>query len=209
MPGLATGANIFDYLNLPTNKFELHFLEWLIPESTDESLQNYALRLSKKITAPNPILIGVSFGGIIVQEISRIIKVEKLVIISSIKSKYEIPKRLIFLQKLKLYKLFPSKTIAKTEDFSKYNFSKTLRKKAELYNKFFMVKDDKYLDWAVYQVLNWNPKYQCKNLVHIHGTADSVFPIKHIEDCIVIEAGTHAMVINKGRKISAILQKIF
>lgn len=209
MPGLAASSKIFDYIKLPKEKFELHFLEWLIPESFDESLEHYTKRLVEKITEPNPVLIGVSFGGILVQEMSKYIPTEKIIIISSIKDKNEIPKRLKFLQKLKLYKFFPSKKIAHTVDFSKYNFTKSIQKKTALYNKFFNVRDEQYLDWAIFHVLNWKPDQPCKNLVHIHGTDDSIFPIKHIKNCIKIEGGTHAMIINKGRKISTILQEIF
>lgn len=209
MPGLAASSKIFDYIELPQENFELHFLEWLIPDSFDESLETYAKRLAQKITEPNTILVGVSFGGILVQEMSKFIQTDKIIIISSIKTKNELPKRLKFVQKLGLYKLFPSKKIASIDNFSKYNFNKSIRKKTELYNKFFNVRNDKYLDWAIYNVLNWNPDYQCKNLIHIHGTQDSIFPIKYIKDCIKIEGGTHAMIINKGKKISNILQEIF
>ncbi len=209
MPGLAASSKIFDYLQLPSNKFELHFLEWLIPDSFDESVENYAKRLVQKINKPNPVLIGVSFGGILVQEMSKFIQTDKIIIISSIKNKNEIPKRLKFLQKLKLYKFFPSKKIANTNNFSRYNFNKAIRKKTELYDRFFNVRDEQYLDWAIYNVLNWKPDFQCKNLVHIHGTDDSIFPIKHIKNCIKIEGGTHAMIINKGKRISNILQEIF
>ena len=64
MPGLAASSKIFDYISLPKEKYELHFLEWLIPESFDESLEHYTKRLLEKVTEPNPVLIGVSFGGI-------------------------------------------------------------------------------------------------------------------------------------------------
>ncbi len=209
MPGLAAGSKIFEHIRLDKDKFEFKFLEWIIPDSPDESLEHYAKRMCEKIIHPNHVLVGVSFGGIIVQEMSKFIHPDKIIIISSIKNKNEIPKRLKFFQKSKLYKLFPSKKIAEINDFSKYNFTKTLKKKAELYNKFFEVKDEKYLDWAIYNVLNWNPNYHCENLVHIHGSEDRIFPIKYIKNCIIIEGGTHAMILNKSKKINHILQEIF
>ena len=71
MPGMAANSKIFEFIKLPKN-FELHYLEWYQPEVNDD-LSSYVNRLSKKIHGQNIILVGQSFGGIIVQEISKII----------------------------------------------------------------------------------------------------------------------------------------
>ena len=109
MPGLAASSNIFEYIRLPNNKYELHFLEWLIPESDDESIEQYSKRLCEKVEHTNPVLVGVSFGGIIVQEMSEFIQPDKIILISSIKNENEMPGRFLFLKKSKIYRLFPSK----------------------------------------------------------------------------------------------------
>ena len=73
MPGMAASPRIFENIKLPESKFEMHFLEWLIPEK-NEPLQNYALRLTKYIKHDNPVLIGVSFAllDLIEQETSMV-----------------------------------------------------------------------------------------------------------------------------------------
>ena len=208
VPGLAASPKIFEYISLPNEKYEFHFLEWLIPESIDESLENYAKRLSQSIKHENPILIGVSFGGIIVQEIGKYINPGKIILISSIKSENEIPKRLKFLQITKAYKLFPTKKISEVKDFSKFDFNNSIKKKSELYNKYLDVRDKKYLDWAIYNVLHWKPTNNNLNIIHIHGNKDEVFPLKHIKNSIIIEGGTHAMIITKAKIINTILEEI-
>ena len=75
MPGMAANPLIFEGLDLPEN-FVIHYLEWLLPKEK-ESLNSYCKRLSADIKGSNIILIGVSFGGIIVQEISKIIQRKK------------------------------------------------------------------------------------------------------------------------------------
>ena len=99
MPGLAAGSNIFEYISLPDQKFELHYLEWIEPASEKEGLSVYAFKYKELIKHDRPILVGVSFGGILIQEIANILEVSKLVIISSIKSGDEMPRRLKFLKK--------------------------------------------------------------------------------------------------------------
>ena len=93
MPGLAASATIFERIVLPEDVFEIHLLEWEIPLA-NESLAKYAQRIVKKITHENPVLIGVSFGGILVQEMAKYIEARKVIIISSVKSNLEFPRRL-------------------------------------------------------------------------------------------------------------------
>ncbi len=208
MPGLAAGPKIFEYIRLPKDQYELHFLEWLLPETPNETLENYCKRLSKNITHKDPVLIGVSFGGMIVQELGKIISTQKIVVISSIKNNNEKPRYFVFMQKTKLYKLFPSGRISKMNGFPTFGLSKSLKRKLHLYNKYLGVRDKKYLDWAVYHVLHWRTKKNFKNLIHIHGSDDEIFPIKYIKNSIIIEGGTHAMIITKAKKISNTLEEL-
>lgn len=107
MPGMAANPTIFDKLELPTAIFEKHFLDWSVPDK-DMSLEDYALKMSHQIKHEDAVLIGVSFGGILVQEMAKHIKVEKVIIISSVKSNSELPKRMIFAKYTKVHKLLPT-----------------------------------------------------------------------------------------------------
>ena len=80
--GMAANSKIFERMSFPSDKFETHYLDWILPLSKKESLENYAARLCEKIIHPHPILIGVSFGGVVVQEMSKIIPTEKTILIS-------------------------------------------------------------------------------------------------------------------------------
>ena len=105
MPGMSANSLIFERIKLPQG-FVSHFLEW-IPPKKDEKIANYSKRLSKLIVHENPILIGVSFGGLIVQELSKIINTRKVFIISSIKTNKESSVSMKFAKKTKSYKLLP------------------------------------------------------------------------------------------------------
>ena len=95
IPGLAASSKIFERIHLDHNLYDLNYLEWLEPKK-NETLDEYIKRFVALIDKPNAILIGVSFGGIIAQEIAKRIPYQKLVIISSIKSKKEYSPRLLF-----------------------------------------------------------------------------------------------------------------
>ena len=207
VPGLAANTKIFEYISLSEEHFEIHFLDWLLPTSINETIEEYAQRMCARIQHKNPILVGVSFGGIMVQEMSKIINCKKVIIISSIKSNKELPKRLKIAQITKAYKLFPSKIIENIESYERYFFNDYLKKRAELYKLYLSVRNKEYLQWAIYNVLHWKQSEALENIVHIHGKNDEVFPFKHIKNCIEVENGTHVMILNKAKTISKIIEK--
>ena len=119
MPGLAAGPAIFEKINLPSEIFEMHFLEWEIPLE-NESLTDYAKRICSKIIHENPVLIGVSFGGILVQEMTKFVNVRKVIIISSVRSNTEFPRRMKITRALKAYKLLPTDVAGKIEKLARF-----------------------------------------------------------------------------------------
>ncbi len=196
MPGMAASPKIFENIALPNKHFELHYLEW-IPPLKNESIEAYALRLTKTITHKNPVLLGVSFGGVLVQEMRKHIAVKKLIIVSSVKSNKELSKQMIIARVTMAYKLVPTHLVNKLDVLSKYAFGDKVVKRLELYKKYLSVNDSQYLSWAIKQMLCWKQSAYSKNIVHINGDKDTVFPIQNIKDCIVVPGGTHIMIINK------------
>jgi hypothetical protein len=208
VPGLAANSKIFEHIQLDNSKYECHFLEWKIPVSKDESIETYAQRMCNEITHKNPVLIGVSFGGVMVQEMSKQIAYKKVIIISSVKTNLEFPKRLKFALLSKAYKLFPAKFIENLDSYVAYFLGDYQPKKIEAYKKYMSVRNATYLHWAIYTVLHWKQVEIFPSISHIHGTNDSVFPSKHIRNFIPIDGGTHAMVLTKAKKISSEIDKI-
>lgn len=203
VPGLAASPIIFQKLSLDPDLYELHFLKWKKPLALEETLKNYAKRMCQDIKHKKPILIGVSFGGIMVQEMSKFIETRKVIIISSVKSTKELPKRLKIVRLTKVYKLFPTKIITNIEYYLQHLLiGKFKERKITYYQKYLSVRSKKYLKWAIYHVINWQQKKPLHNIVHIHGNNDRIFPIKHIKNAIEIEKGSHIMILTKAKKIS-------
>lgn len=208
VPGLAAGPEIFENLKLDTKKYDIHYLKWLTPLASQESFSNYAMRMCDEINSENPVLVGVSFGGIMVQEMSKFIKTKKVIIISSVKTDSELPKRFHFAKFTKAYKFFPTKIVSNFENYTQYFLGKSLKKRAKIYKKYLSIRSEIYLKWSIDKVVNWNQEKPLNNLVHIHGTKDHVFPLKNISDCIKIENGSHVMILTKAKKISKIIDNV-
>lgn len=207
MPGLAASPAIFERIALPEDVFEMIFLQWQIPLE-NETLSEYAQRISEKITHPNPVLVGVSFGGILVQEMARFVEARKVIIISSVRSNAQFPKRMKVAKALQAYKLIPGDLVGKIEKLARLTTNKTVKQRMELYDKFLSVRDDRYLHWAIRNVILWNRTAIDEKVVHIHGDADEIFPIRYIKNCYIVPGGTHIMILNRFRWINENLPKI-
>lgn len=196
MPGMAANTAIFERIKLPEDIFTVHLLEWFMPEK-GEPLEVYAKRMTKHITHESPVLLGVSFGGILVQEMAKHIAVRKLIIVSSVKSRHELPRKMIFAKYTKAHKLLPTGLANNIELLLKYAFGETMTRKLERYQKYLALSDKYYLDWSIDNIVNWKQETAPDNIVHIHGEKDTVFPIAKIKNCIAVKDGTHVMIVNK------------
>ena len=198
MPGMAANPLIFEFIKLPEDQFKVHWLEWTIPEP-NESLSSYAKRMCEKINYQNPVLLGVSFGGILVQEMSKYLELRKLIVVSSVKNKHELPKRMKLARRTKAYKLVPTTLLGNVDLLAKYAFGETIVKRVALYRKYLSVNDKRYLDWAIEQIVCWEQDQSLTEAIHIHGEKDAVFPHRCLGDCITVKGGTHIMIINKHK----------
>ncbi|WP_370215045.1 alpha/beta hydrolase [Mesoflavibacter profundi] len=207
MPGMAANPTIFEYIKLPEDRFKIYWLSWKIPLK-NETLQEYAKRMCDDVKHDNPVLLGVSFGGILVQEMSKYIKVRKLFVVSSVKTKHELPRRMKLLKATKAYKLLPTQLMSNVELLAKYAFGETITKRVELYKKYLSVNDKSYLDWAIEQIICWEQDQPIPNAIHIHGDSDMVFPCNHIQNCVKLKGGTHIMIINKYKWFNENLPKL-
>ncbi|MEL0643399.1 alpha/beta hydrolase [Olleya sp. Ti.3.14] len=207
MPGMAANPTIFEHIKLPENQFKIYWLEWKLP-NPNETLSSYAKRMCEDIKHDNPVLLGVSFGGILVQEMSKYIKYNKIIIVSSVKSKHELPKRMRLLRMTKAYKILPTQLLSNVDLLAKYAFGNTITKRIELYKKYLSVSDKMYLDWAIQQVVCWDQDQALDNVIHIHGDNDKVFPFANLGACVSIKGGTHIMIINKYKWFNENLPKL-
>jgi esterase/lipase len=207
MPGLAASSSIFERIQLPVETFETHLLEWVIPNE-GESLKSYAERMAKNVEQENAVLIGVSFGGILVQEMKQFLQPKKVIIISSVKSNKEFPRRMKLAKTTKLYKLIPLSLFENIENLAKFAFGDIIKQRLELYEKFLSVRDKNYLSWAIENVILWERNEIDEEIIHIHGLEDEVFPVKNIKNFIPVKGGTHIMILNKYKWLNENLPKI-
>jgi pimeloyl-ACP methyl ester carboxylesterase len=152
--------------------------------------------MSLFVTESNPILLGLSFGGMIAVEMAKQIATEKLILISSVKTYYEVPKWMRIAGTLNLHKLVPIKTTRLTERADNRRMGIETIEEKKFVEHYRKNADQQYVDWAVDQILNWKNNWIPPNAFHIHGEKDRMFPLKNIQATHIIKEGTHIMILN-------------
>ena len=104
--------------------------------------------------------------------------------------------------------MVPTGLVLSAKDLTKFAIGPKTEKRLRLYQEYLHVRDKRYLDWAIREMVCWKRKNIIKDVVHIHGDKDVVFPLKNIEKCEVLEGGTHIMLINKGKELSSKIVEI-
>jgi hypothetical protein len=208
IPGLCVNCKVFDGIVLP-EKYEKKYIEWHIP-ADNETLEEYTRKMAENIDASKPfVIVGYSLGAIIMQEMNKFLRPEMNIVISSMKNKEERPLFFRFVKKTRLAKIFPKQLFAINNKKITYLFARLIYKMADDdIEKCVTQTSPSYMKWTVFQITEWMPTLQCKNLYHIHGTKDQTFPVKQIKNACLIEGGDHIMVLKKTEEINKALKTI-
>lgn len=203
--GLSANEKVFSHIKLPET-FEKKFISWKLPYP-GESLSSYSQRMAEEINQKEPfILIGLSFGGVIVQEMNQFVNPKQTIIISSIKSRVEMPALFCFSARTKLYKLVPVRVLFL---YHKLLISNSSGKNKRYLGYFFTYLDPHYIRWSIEKIVHWHSTVTVDNLYHIHGEKDIIFPSKNLKGKIyLISNGTHAIILQRAKSINKILQCI-
>ena len=203
--GLGADERAFSRLKL--EGYSIVYLPWLTP-LPQETITAYAIRMSIPIKEANPILIGLSFGGMMCIEIAKLIAVEKVILISSIQTGKQLPRWMKAAGRLRLNKILPMRSFKLTEPIQNRFIGITLPDEIELVRSYRRNAPQVYMDWAINEVFKWRNNWQPPKLFHIHGDADRIFPIQYLKPDYVIKNGGHFMIMNKADEVTKALHNI-
>lgn len=212
LSGLGADHRIFSHLELPG--IRLVHLDWLLPQAKTETLDEYAKRLSAFIDEEEPLMMGVSFGGMMSIEIAKHRKVRGIILISSVKSYHELPAWMKFLGKCHAEYLIPKtplKSIGPLKSLrpiQNYFLGAHAPAEIAIANEFRDNVDPHYLKWSIRQIFNWKNDWCPPTLYHVHGDNDKLFPITNVHPTHIVPGGGHFMVMSHCREVSRILQEI-
>jgi pimeloyl-ACP methyl ester carboxylesterase len=203
--GLGADFRIFENLRIPNAT--LYPIAWKEPLH-NESLPDYAKRLSSQILHEDAILLGVSFGGMIATEISKHKPIKQTIIISSCKSNRELPYYLRLAGMMRLHQVVPYWVVTRSSTLNRIIFD-TRSEREELLLKQLMLKHSNptWLKRFVNMILKWQNTEIPAGIFHIHGRNDRLLLPGKVNANAWLPDGGHFMIWNKAAEISRIIEK--
>ncbi len=204
LPGQGSDQRIFSDIQWPEGS-KIRHIQYPVPDK-GMSMKEYATLLASQIDADKPsILIGVSLGGMLAVELSEIIQPHRTIIISSAKSKYELPKRYLLQRKTKLHTLLPPCWFQTGALILQPIVEPDRRKNKNTFIAMLKDKDPIFLKRTVAMIVEWDREIAPNNIIHIHGTKDRTLPHRHVDVDISIHKGSHMMALTRAEEINPYL----
>jgi len=206
-PGTGSDARLFSEIKLPDG-FQAVNIIYPVP-AKNANMASYSAILAAQIDTSKPfVIIGVSIGGMFCTELAEQLHPLKIIIISSAKSRSELPRHYRFQRYIPLNKLFGPRAIKMLSPAAQYVVEPDSRRNRTTFKAMLRDKDRLFLKRAVNMIINWKRTSYDENIIHIHGENDHTLPLKNIQPSIIVKDGSHMMTLTRGEEISALLQQI-
>ena len=150
---------------------------------------------------------GVSLGGILAIEMARYLNPERLLLISTVKCRAEMPRSLRLIKSLELHKRISKSHLVLLAGWADTLLLSRNAKDRELFLAMLRDCPESFLKFGSECALAWKNDIVPHNALHIHGTADLVFPFSLVRDALPIDKGSHFMVVERGEEIARLIDE--
>ena len=200
--GLGADERIF--ANLSIKNANLIHIPWPEYDVHDE-LSCYAQKVSALIKADDPIIMGVSLGGMIAVEIGKLRKVKKSILISTAKTKYELPPYDGMFGKIIKSNILPGYFYKMPNRVLMDRFGAETEEDDALVAAILKSSDGRFMKWAMRAIALWDNNTFNEPVTHIHGRKDQMLFPTTVNAEHWIEDGGHMMIFNRADEISRII----
>ncbi len=203
--GLGADERVFARLTLP--HCEVRHIVW--PRVNHQTSRNEFLQqISSQIpTRKNNILVGVSFGALIAQDIASSIPTEKLIIVSSVTDPAEIPRFYKGRVARWALKLTPDSLLRAPNPLLNFMFSVQTDVGRKTLHEVIRDSDPAFTRWAIGYLQQWQRPdlTRVKRIHRIHGAHDRIFPHVPKQSAEVVPGG-HFAIYESADEINRLLK---
>lgn len=206
-PGQGADKRIFSKIELDSS-YRVKHISYPVPER-GTTLTEFAYTFIPEIDTSIPyILIGQSIGGMICTELADTLHPEKVIIISSAKSRNELPLRYRFQKFIPVYSIIPKRLIKFGGRILQPIVEPDTRKEyRSLFKAMLKAKEPKYLKRTIRMIVSWDRTDYNKEIIHIHGDKDKTIPIRNVAFNYKVSNGSHVMVYTMADEIDKLVMK--
>lgn len=204
IPGLGADERLYAKINV--KDVEEHYLNWIDPEDC-QTLADYAAMYVPMIDTSEPFyLVGTSMGGMMAIELQKLVNPEKIVLISTVKTRTELPVHLRTIARIKLNTIFSGSVIQNLSGLIDAVVSWQTQMQRTLFLDMLHNCTPKFLKFAIHACINWDNEQMPTNFVHLHGSRDPLFPSGRATGAQIVEGGNHFMVYEMGDQVSEMIE---
>lgn len=136
-------------------------------------------------------------------EVAKPIETEKVILISSAKTREEIPFYYRAIGYTRLHRLIPAKLLKSSNFLTNWFFGVETPEGKALLKSIITDTDPVFLKWAIEKILTWSHREPTPiQLQHLHGDQDRILPIRFVQNPILIKGGGHLMTLDKHEEIN-------
>ena len=207
IPGQGADARLYKNIQLDSI-YEVRNIEYFTPEKGWD-MNEFAHQLARQIdTTQTFSIVGVSLGGMLATEMNDFLNPKKVILISSAKSRKELPFRYRFQKVIPIHEIVPGFVIKASAKILQPIVEPDRGKDASTFKAMLRDKDPKFMKRTVKMILEWNRETYDENIFHIHGDLDKTIPARNVDFDYLVEDGSHMMVLTRGDLISQLLNQI-
>lgn len=206
IPGLGADSRLFVHQQKAFKNSM--FPPWLKPER-GELLTHYARRWAKRLKLkPDCCLVGVSFGGMVAQEMARWVKPGAVLLIGSCRSPAHIPTYLKLAGSLPTWPGFSKKLCGIFPETSGYFLGAKNSAQRKLLIQMFLDTPNDFAKWTVNAIRTWDGcRANGTRIFHIHGEKDHLIPLRRVQPDQVILGGGHLINLTHPREVNEFIRK--
>jgi hypothetical protein len=141
-------------------------------------------------------------------EIAKVLPMEKVILISSIKTSDEAPGYFSFFKNVPVQKLVPGKLMTSIGSMIRPVFGRMAKDDTTVFMEMLKGTSPVFIEWAMSAILAWKNDIIPANIYHITGDKDLIFDYKKIKGATIVKGGTHIMIFDKAGEINKLLRPI-
>lgn len=197
--GLGADSRVFDFLELNA---ELICIDWISPIEKEPIIEYSKRLISKyKLNEENDLIImGVSFGGLVATEISKLLNPKLSIIIASVATRSMLPGHFKLISP-KIVDYIPLFLLDPPRILAHYVFDS---KNKQLLSDILDDSDLNFTRWAIREVLIWQNKTLLSPVLRIDAENDKIFTKTYSESVKIKNAG-HFMIVDRAIEISRLI----
>lgn len=192
VPGLGVDCRVYKPQQTLSARFDV--LEWIEPESQDESLAHYADRMAARLKGFQGYLGGISLGAVVAQEMARSLDLKGVIAIGGCTAGRQISG--LFRATLKLASVLPlnfgMKIAVALAAPTLSTFERLRSDQIDLMRRMLREHSPAQARWSCRALLGWKCSCEPPVPVHrIHGENDEIIPLRRVTADRIVQGGRH------------------